>query len=161
MTIAPRESEIARCIEEYGSAYVARDLDRIMDLFADDAEYTLAPGTFRGKDEIRKLLEWDARLSPKASVRDAGIGLLVSGKTAVWERVISLTADGVPYEEETATIFELDDEGKIRRVRSYYDKLAMLDDIASAYPGLKGWILRRMTRVLVAQGSKGLEARPA
>jgi hypothetical protein len=52
-------------------------------LFADDAEFTLAPGTFRGKEEIRKVLEWDVRLSPTASVREAGIGVLAGGHAAV------------------------------------------------------------------------------
>ena len=152
------EWEIRRRVDEYMAAYVARDIDRLMTMFADDAEVTAAPGTLHGKDAIRKFYEWDARLSPTASVRDDGIGVLVSGQTAVCERVISLTYQGIPYEEEAATIFEFDDAGKIRRQRSYYDKLALMNRIASRYPGIQGRIFRRMTGYLVAQGRKGLDA---
>ena len=160
--VAPdSEDEIRRTVEEYVAAYEARDIDRLLTLFADDAEATLAPGTFRGKDEIRMLYDWDAKLSPTASVRDTGIGVLVSGRTAVCERRISLTYEGIPYEEEAATIFEFDDAGLIRRQRSYYDKLALMDEIASGYPGIQGRIFRRLTGYLVAQGRKGLDMPPS
>jgi ketosteroid isomerase-like protein len=152
------ESEVARCVQEYRDAYQARDVERMLALFADDAELTLAPGTFRGKDAIRKLLDWDVRLSPAATVRDAGIGVHVAEHTAVSERVISLTFEGIPYEEQAVTVFEFDEEGKIRRLRSYYDKLALMDEIASRYPGIRGWIFRRLTGFLVAQGRRGLDA---
>lgn len=154
---AAREVEIREKVAEYVAAYEARDIDRLLALFADDAEVTLAPGTFRGKDEIRELYEWDARLSPTALVRDIGIGVLVSGQTAVCERTISLTYEGLPYQEEAATIFEFDDAGRIRRQRSYYDKLALMAQIASQYPGIQGRIFRRLTGYLVAQGQKGLD----
>jgi ketosteroid isomerase-like protein len=152
-----RGTEIRAKVDEYVAAYESRDIERLMALFADDAEVTLAPGTFRGRVAIRKLYEWDAKLSPTARVRDSGIGVLVSGRTAVCERVISLTYEGIPYEEEAATIFEFDDAGLIRRQRSYYDKLELMDRIASGYPGLQGRIFRRMIGYLVAQGRKGLD----
>ena len=66
VTSAPAggEDAIRRSVEEYLAAYEARDLDRLLALFADDAELTVAPGTFRGKDAVRRLYEWDAELSP-------------------------------------------------------------------------------------------------
>ena len=152
------ESGLAGRIEEYRDAYQARDVDRLLALFADDAQVTAAPGTFRGKDAIRKLLDWDARLSPTASVRDTGIGVLISGQTVVWEHVISLTYENIPYEEAATKVVEFDEGGKIRRLRSYYDKLAIMDQIASRYPGIQGRIFRKLTGYLVAQGSKGLDA---
>lgn len=166
MTVTPtaepvtylREAEIRETIAEYVAAYEARDIDRLLTFYSDDAVFTFAPGTFRGKDAIRKVFEWDARLSPKAGVRDRGIGLLVSGRTAVAERTIFLTYEGIPYEEVGATIYEFDDDGLIRRQVSYYDKLALMHQIASRYPGIQGRALRWLTGYLVAQGSKGLDA---
>lgn len=152
--------DIVSTIEEFRDAYVARDVERMLALFADDAELTWAAGTFRGKDAIRKVFEWDIRLSPTAEVRDAGCGVVASGRTVVWERVVSLTADGVPYEEPAVTVYELDDEGRIVRLRSYYDKLALMHQVASGYPGVRGWVLRRVTGFLVALGSRGLDVRP-
>lgn len=165
MTVAPtvesvaldHEAEIRGKVAEFVAAYEARDLDRLMGLFADGAEVTVAPGTFRGKHAIRNLYEWDAKLSPTARVRDVGIGVLVLGQTAVCERTISLTYEGRPYEEEAVTVFEFDAAGLIRRQRSYYDKLALMDQIASRYPGIQGRVFRLMTGYLVAQGRKGLD----
>lgn len=159
--VAPGTADdIREKVEEYVAAYEARDVDRLLAMFADDAELTVAPGTFRGKEAIRRLFEWDAQLSPTATVRDAGIGVLVSGRTAVCERVISERYHGIPFQEEAASIVEFDDAGKIRRMRSYYDKLDIMDQIASRYPGISGKLFRRMTGYLVAQGRKGLDDSP-
>lgn len=167
MTVAPisepaeetaptREDEIRHKVEEYLAAYEARDVDRLLALFADDAEVTVAPGTFRG-DAIRKLYEWDAELSPTALVRDSGIGVVVSGRTAVCEHAISLTYRGTHYEEQAAKVFEFDGAAKIRRLHSYYDKLGVLEQIAAGYPGIQGRVFRLLIGYLVAQGRKGLD----
>ena len=165
MTVAPsvdsvaidHEAEIREKVAEYVAAYEARDIDCIMTLFADDAEVTVAPGTIRGKADIRALCEWDASLSPAPKVRDSGIGVLVQGNVAVGEQRISMTAEGIPYEEALARIFEFDDAGLIKRLVAYYDKLAIMHQIASGYPGLRGRVFRMLTGYLVAQGRKGLD----
>ena len=90
-------------------------------------------------------------------MRDRGSGVLVSGHVAACEHVTSATYEGIPYEEPAAKVFEFDDAGKIRRLSSYYDKLALMDQIAARYPGVKGRVFRMLTGYLVAQGSKGLD----
>lgn len=152
------QGDVKHQVETFRAAYEARDVDRMVELFADDAEYTLAPGTFRGKSAIRRLLEWDARLSPTATIRDTGLKILASDRTVVWERQLALTAEGVSYQENALTVIEFDDAGLIRNVRSYYDKLDVLNQIASGLSGPTGWIMKRLTGYLVAQGKKGLDA---
>ena len=49
------QGELARRVEDYRIAYQDRDVGRMLALFADDAELTVAPGTFRGTVE-RNLL---------------------------------------------------------------------------------------------------------
>jgi ketosteroid isomerase-like protein len=44
-----RQGELARRVEEYRTAFQARDVEGMLELFADDAELTAAPGTFRGR----------------------------------------------------------------------------------------------------------------
>jgi ketosteroid isomerase-like protein len=152
------EDAIRNTVEEYLAAYEARDLDRLIALFADDAELTVAPGTFRGKGAVRRFFEWDAELSPAVSVRERETGVLVSGHVAACEHVTSATYKGIPYEEPAVKVFEFDDAGKIRRLRSYYDKLALIHQIAAGYPGLRGRAYRALTGYLVALGRKGLDA---
>lgn len=144
-------------VESLRAAYQEHDIDRLMTLFSENAKLTAAPGTFRGKTEIRQFFDWDARLSPTTTVRDAGVGVLVIGQVAVWERTICLSYQGIPYEECAATVLEFDENGRICRYRSYYDKLAVLDQIASGLPGVYGWLMKKVIGYLVAQGSKGLD----
>ena len=143
-------------IEEFRTAYEAHDVERMVAMFRDDGVYVAAPGLFRGKAGIRRFLEWDAGLSPTSIIRDAGIGVLVQGSTVVWEREFQLMAAGVPYREESLAVVEFDEAGLIRRLRSYYDKLAVLEQIASGLAGPSGWLARTAVGYVAARGRKGL-----
>ncbi len=147
-------------VERYRQAYEERDAEHLAKLFAADAELTWAGGTFRGQEDIRRVLEWDARQSPTAAVTDSGVGIVVAGPTIVWERVVHLAYEGVPFDERAVTVLEIDDTGLISRLRSYYDKLDVLDQIASGSPGVQGRVFRMLTGWLVRQGSKGLDLEP-
>jgi ketosteroid isomerase-like protein len=147
-------------VERFQQRYAARDIDGIMALLADDAVLTWAAGTFRGKAKVRKVMEWDFELSPSARVELTGIGIVTGDRLAVAERVVYLTADGIPYEEPAVTVFEVDDHGLIVKMRSYYDKLGLMHQIASKYPGVKGRLFRAMTGFLVKMGSQGLDVSP-
>ena len=155
------QEELARRAEEFRSASEDRDIERILALFADNAEATMAPGTFRGKAAIRKLFEWEIRLSPVAKSKDTGLGMAVVGRSVVWERQVSETADGVPYTTDAVTILEFDDAGLIRRYRSYYDKLGVMEQIASGLPGVYGWFARALVGYLVDLGKQGLDTSAA
>ena len=154
------ESRLVELVGRYREAYQSRDLEQMMDLFADEAEVVWAAGSFRGKDAIRRVLEWDFESSPTATVRDVGIGITTVGRTAVWERVADLTAEGIPFVEQGVMVIEVDEYCRIRSLRSYYDKLGILHQIASGYPGLRGRVFRALTGYLVRQASKGLDVAP-
>jgi ketosteroid isomerase-like protein len=125
-------------------------------LFADEAQVTMAPGTFRGKAAIRKFFEWETRTAPVATSKDTGLGLAVLGRSVVWECHVSETVQGVPYTTDAVRILDFDDAGLIRRYRSYYDKLDVMEKIALGMSGVYGWVARALIGYLVAQGKKGL-----
>lgn len=54
------------------------------------------------------------------------------------ERLAEASAEGTTYQYPIVTIVELGDDGGIRRTRSYYDKLAILQRVASKYPASRG-----------------------
>ena len=128
-----RHEELTQRVEDYRNAYQDRDLERMLAMFADDAVMFWARGTFQGKAAIRKVLEQDVRECSSAVVRDTGLGILVAGRSVVWERQVSLTVQGVPVREDAVTVLEFDDAGLIRQFRSYYDKLGMMNQIASGF----------------------------
>jgi hypothetical protein len=102
------------------------------------------------------VLEWAARPSPIDRTRPAGIGLVVIDNLAIEEATVEEEYEGIRYEYPCVRIFELDDDHRIRRLRDYYDKPAIEQQVAARYPGLKGWIFRRIINMIVAQGEKGL-----
>lgn len=141
----------------FRDAYLARDLEAMLALFSEDARLTAAPGEFGGKDEVRGFLSWEAELSPTVTADDAGVGVTVAGPSAaVWERVLHLSFEGIPYDEEVVTVFQLDSDGLICRYRSYYDKLAVVQQIAAGLPGVGGWVTKQVVDVVVAAGNPGL-----
>jgi hypothetical protein len=156
-----RQGELARRAEEFRSASQDRDVGRLLALFADDAQVTMAPGTFRGKAAIRKFFEWEVRMAPVATSKDAGLGMAVVGRSVVWECQVSETVQGVPYTTDAVRILDFDDADLIRRYRSYYDKLDVMEKIASGMSGVYGWVARALIGYLVAQGKKGLNTSPA
>ncbi len=143
-------------VEQFDKAVEKRDVQAVLEFFADDAEWMLAPGTFSGKDGIRRYLEWDTRTSPKATYTLTGIGVLAAGKVAVRETLVGQVWEGISYEYPALAVIEFNDDRKIQRMRSYYDKLGLEQRIAARAPGLKGWIFRKLTNFMVAQGQKGL-----
>ena len=156
-----RQGELARRAEEFRSAHQDRDVERVLALFADDGEVAMAPGTFRGKAAIRKFWEWEARIAPVATSKDVGLGMVVVGRSVVWECQVSETVQGVPHTTDAVRILDFDDAGLIRRYRSYYDKLAEMEKIASGMSGVYGWVARVVIGYLVAQGKKGLDTSSA
>ena len=121
----------------------------------------MAPGTFRGKAAIRKFFEWETRMAPVATSKDAGLGMAVLGRSVVRECQISETVQAVPYTTDAVRILDFDDAGLIRRYRSYYDKLDFMEKIASGMSGVYGWAARALIGYLVAQGKKGLDTSSA
>jgi hypothetical protein len=102
-------------------------------------------------------MDWDVRLSPTVKCRDVGIGTVVKENVGLSERVVEQTAEGIPFTYLILTVFELNDDGKIQHARSYYDKPAIMHQVASKYPGIKGWFFRKTVNMVVAQGERGLE----
>jgi ketosteroid isomerase-like protein len=143
-------------VEEFDRALEKRDVKAALEFFADDAEWTLAPGKFSGIDGIRRYLEWDMRTSPKVIFRLAGIGVLAAGNVAIRESMVEQVWEGIGYEYPALTVIEFNDDRKIACIRSYYDKLGLEQRIAAKAPGIKGWVFRRLISFMVAQGQKGL-----
>ena len=151
------EQTVKEIVSRFQIAYDARDIDTLVELFAENGDWRLAPGMFTGRAAIRRMLEWDARLSPSSSCRESGVGVIVHGNVAVSERVIEQSYEGIPCTYPAVTVFELNEAGKIEHLRSYYEKLSILRQFASRYPGVKGWFFRKIIEFVVAQSDKGLE----
>jgi len=145
-------------VKAYHEAFQARDVEAMVAAFAPNGQVTAAPGTFRGRDEVRELIQWAMDSSPVAALRDTG-GIVVQGRTAIWEGEISERYDGIDYTYPIVEVYEFDDNLKIERKHNYYDKLAILRQIAAELTGVRGLIYRFLLDRVIDAGETGLTAR--
>ena len=118
-------------VRKYLAAWKRSDLDELVSFISDDAVFTDGPrGVHHGIDAIRAELETMVKVVPSTSVDIKK--LVASGGTVMVERVDSFKLGGKPFDLEVAGVFDVDDNGRIKRWRDYYDLKSLEDRIASA-----------------------------
>jgi len=118
-------------VRKYLAAWKRSDLDELVSFISDDAVFTDGPrGVHHGIDAIRAELETMVKVVPSTSVDIKK--LVASGGTVMVERVDSFKLGGKPFDLEVAAVFDVDDNGRIKRWRDYYDLKSLEDRIASA-----------------------------
>ena len=118
-------------VRKYLAAWKRSDLDELVSFISDDAVYTDGPrGVHHGIDAIRAELGTMVKVVPSTSVDIKK--LVASGGTVMVERVDSFKLGGRPFDLEVAAVFDVDDNGRIKRWRDYYDLKSLEDRIASA-----------------------------
>ena len=118
-------------VRKYLAAWKRSDLDELVSFISDDAVFTDGPrGVHHGIDAIRAELETMVKVVPSTSVDIKK--LVASGGTVMVERVDSFKLGGRPFDLEVAAVFDVDDNGRIKRWRDYYDLKSLEDRIASA-----------------------------
>ncbi|MBI5825541.1 MAG: nucleoside hydrolase [Chloroflexi bacterium] len=93
-------------MESYEAAWNTKDLDAVMEHFAEDAVETNGAGTFKGKDEIRGIYEQAIEIFSQ----DCG-NYQVDENSATYECVDTIYATGAVFGERYETVFE---GGKIK-----------------------------------------------
>ena len=118
-------------VRNYLAAWKRSDLDELVSFISDDAVFTDGPrGVHHGIDAIRAELETMVKVVPSTSVDIKK--LVASGGTVMVERVDSFKLGGKPFDLEVAAVFDVDDNGRIKRWRDYYDLKSLEDRITSA-----------------------------
>ena len=103
------------------AAWNARDLDAIMDCYADDVDF-VAPtvarrwnrpdGRLRGRDELRRHFAAGLDLAPALSFREDALLTSPGGYALLYRRETG---------NRVLDVVELDDEGRAARVRAFYE----------------------------------------
>jgi len=118
-------------VRKYLAAWKRSDLDELVSFISDDAVFTDGPrGVHHGIDAIRAELETMVKVVPSTSVDIKK--LVASGGTVMVERVDNFKLGGKPFDLEVAAVFDVDDNGRIKRWRDYYDLKSLEDRITSA-----------------------------
>ena len=149
------EKDVEDAVRGFGEAFVARDVERMLSFFADDAVWVSPVGVFRGRDGLRRVLTWDVQVAPWVKARRFGIDILVKGNRAVSESVFEGVYEGKRFEMSSVTVFEFAGD-KIRHIRLYYDKLSITKQVVMQYKGVSGWFAKRLVNLIVGRAEKGL-----
>lgn len=136
-------------MREVRAALEARDVERVMSLFADDAVWQTPEGTFKGKEAIRRYVSWNMKTSPELKMTETGVKILAENDAGAYEHVLSGIADGVRWETLGLCIYEFAND-KVKGMRSVYDRLAIAHQVA------KGSIAKMAVNGVVKRMEEGL-----
>jgi len=119
-------------VRRFLAALKRSDVNELVSFFGADAVWTDGPrGTYRGADAIRAEIEAQVQLVPSITVEVRN--LVASGGTVTVERADVFEIQGKSFDLEVVGVFEVDGNGRIVRLRDYYDLNSLMDRIAAAF----------------------------
>ncbi len=145
------EEKLVNVIRDFVEAYERRDVEKMSSFLTEDVVWVALEGTFKGKEEAKRFLTWEAQTTPGLKIRDAGIGIMVKGNKAFYEHVLDgVSRDGGKSHDISGIgVFEFKDE-KIQQHRLLYDRLSVAKQVT------KGWFARKVVGLIVDGWEKGL-----
>ena len=144
------EEKIGSIIRDFVGAFEKRDVEKTLSFLTEDAVWVAPEGTFKGKEEVKRLLAWAAQAG-RVHHRDAGIGIVVKGNKAVYEYILEGSPTrGPKYETRGICIYEFSGE-KIQHHRALYDRLSVVDQVVAG-----SWFAKRVVGSIIGRYEKGL-----
>jgi ketosteroid isomerase-like protein len=143
------EEEIRSTLHEFVTALTTGDAEKAATFCTEDVVWENPEGTFEGIDELKRYASWMTAAVADPSFSESGVGILVQGDQAAFEHRFAGTYEGQHVEWLALCTYELAD-GKIQRMRTTYDRLAILQQAAS------GWLEETLINSLVKRAEKGL-----
>lgn len=119
-------------VREFLTALKRSDVSELVSFFSADAVWTDGPrGTYRGVDAIRTEIESQVQLVPSLTVEVRN--LVANDGLVMVERVDTFETQGKSFDLDVVGVFEIDGDGKITRLRDYYDLNSLMDRVAAAF----------------------------
>jgi ketosteroid isomerase-like protein len=131
------EEEIRRIVREVMEALRVGDVEKIFMYDADDMVMSGPNGTFRTRDEQRRVLKGET--DQFSDIKFTEKSLLVDGNRAVYEfDAEGKLPDGRKLKMSRVTFFVFED-GKIKETRSYFDRLSIAKQAANGV--IQRWVV--------------------
>ena len=139
--------EIANIMRDFAQTMAKGDVEKTLSFFTEDGVFVTPNGTFKGKDELRRYFCAEAESLQDRTVTETGNGIIVEGNKAFFEHIIAGTVQGRRAEVLAMCAYEFSD-GKIKKVRSAFDRLSLAQQAA------KGWLPKMLVNFIVKQMEK-------
>lgn len=142
--------KIKETMRDFRKALESRDVDKILSFFTEDGEWHAPEGSFKGKAELKRYIQWNAKTTPDLKMTEVGAKIIATeGDLGVYEHMLSGTVDGMKWETLGLCIYEFKGE-KIKSIRSAYDRLAIAKQV------VKGPMSRMAVSGLLKKMEEGL-----
>jgi hypothetical protein len=141
--------QVKGAMRKFRAALESRDVDKIMSLFSDDAEWHAPEGAFKGKEEIRRYVLWNKQTTPDLKITEVGLKILAGADVGVYEHMLSGSIDGMKWDTLGLCIYEFAGD-KVKSIRSVYDRLSI------AKQASKGPVARTAVNGILKRMEKGL-----
>jgi limonene-1,2-epoxide hydrolase len=105
-----------------GTAETKPDIEKILSMMSDDAEWQLwVPGgpTYKGKKALREEIERQMRIATHNKCNE--VNIVSSDRIVMQERSDTATILGKHCPHQMVAVYELDDDGRIKKWREYLD----------------------------------------
>ena len=132
-----------KCFEEM-------DVEKALSLLTDDIAWATPFGTFTGKEEVKRYLDWNGTNSKEVKLTETGPGILVQGDVASFEHRISGIMQGEQVDFLAMCTYKFSDD-QIKEMKTVFDRLAIAEQATST------WLPKKIVNTLVNQLTKGLD----
>ena len=123
--------EIKEIAEKFDDAIVNKDLDFMLDCFADDCTVELLGQTLHGKAGAKKWIFW--MYKHVEHMEFIPVTIMVDGNTFFEEFIVKgVLRNGKEFESKQSEVLEYKDM-KITSLRLYFDRLDFADSVAHGF----------------------------
>ena len=148
MAEAQNSDRIKEIAMDFDNAIEARDIEQMVDAFADDCEIELMGITLKGKEGARKWSEW--LFSSVPNIKFKPIIILIEGNVFFEEFLVTGTLpDGKVVESKQSEVLVYENS-KIKSLRLYFDRLDFADLVALSF------FSKKIVKMLKSRSLKGL-----
>lgn len=123
-------------------------MDEILSFFTDDGLWEALEGTFKGKEQIKRYVNWNKQTTPALKITETGIKIIAEGDVVVYEHVLSGTVQGATWEALAICIYEFAGD-KTKGVRTLYNRLTMARRLT------KGFLAKRAVNSIISAMERG------
>ena len=147
MAEAQNSDRIKEIAMDFDNAIEARDIEQMVDAFADDCEIELMGITLKGKEGARKWSEW--LFSSVPNIKFKPIIILIEGNVFFEEFLVTGTLpDGKVVESKQSEVLVYENS-KIKSLRLYFDRLDFADLVALSF------FSKKIVKMLKSRSLKG------
>lgn len=137
-------------IHELIDSLERKDIGRALSCFTDDASWFTPHGIFRGKDNIKRYLDWMFDSLTDIQFTLEGVGVLINGNKGAHQSIYSATYKGTKFRVDNICTYEFSEDNKIKNHWTITDRLAFAQNLAT------GPIERKAVNMIIAKTRQGL-----